>query len=145
AWVFLAALPLTATGKLDRGALPAPGDEEGGELYAPPRTPAEELLAVIFAEVLGVHRVGREGSFFELGGHSLAALRLTARIREAFGVDLPLSRVFETPTVAALARAIAGEARSDAPPLVPVSRATPLPLSFAQQRLWFLHRLEPES
>ena len=89
-----------------------------------------------------------EESFFEHGGHSLAAMRLIARIREALGIELPLHRVFETPTVAALARAIAGEARSDrsvAPPLVPVSRAAPLPLSFAQQRLWFLHQLEPAS
>ncbi len=140
-------------GKLDRRSLArwSPVALPGRVLEAP-RTPLEELLAGLFAEVLGVDRLGVEESFFEHGGHSLAAMRLTARIREALGTELPLHRVFETPTVAALARAIAGiagEARSEAPPLVPVSRetprATPLPLSFAQQRLWFLHRLEPES
>jgi amino acid adenylation domain-containing protein len=140
------ALDRLPNGKLDRRSLArwSPVALPGRALEAP-RTPLEELLAGLFAEVLGVDRLGVEESFFEHGGHSLAAMRLIARIREALGTELPLHRVFETPTVAALARAIAGEARSDAPPLVPVSRATPLPLSFAQQRLWFLHRLEPES
>ncbi|HSS51755.1 MAG TPA: amino acid adenylation domain-containing protein, partial [Thermoanaerobaculia bacterium] len=136
-------------GKLDRRSLArwSPVALPDRALEAP-RTPLEELLAGLFAEVLGVDRLGVEESFFEHGGHSLAAMRLTARIREALGTELPLHRVFETPTVAALARAIAGEARSDrrvAPPLVPVSSAAPLPLSFAQQRLWFLHRMEPDS
>jgi len=150
AFVALAALPLTPNGKLDRKALPEPGWEgtEAAGSQMPPRTPAEELMAGIFAEVLGIDRIGVEDSFFEHGGHSLAALRLSARIREAFGVELPVHRVFETPTVAALAAEIAGTARSGAPllpPLVPVPRDQPLPLSFAQQRLWFLHQLEPAS
>jgi len=146
AFAFGRALDRLPNGKLDRRSLArwSPVAEPGRVIEAP-RTPLEELLAGLFAEVLGVDRLGVEESFFEHGGHSLAAMRLIARIREALGTELPLHRVFETPTVAALARAIAGEARSDAPPLVPVSRATPLPLSFAQQRLWFLHRLEPES
>jgi amino acid adenylation domain-containing protein len=146
AFAFGRALDRLSNGKLDRRSLArwSPVALPGRALEAP-RTPLEELLAGLFAEVLGVDRLGVEESFFEHGGHSLAAMRLIARIREALGTELPLHRVFETPTVAALARAIAGEARSDAPPLVPVSRATPLPLSFAQQRLWFLHRLEPES
>ncbi|HSK78164.1 MAG TPA: amino acid adenylation domain-containing protein, partial [Thermoanaerobaculia bacterium] len=157
AFAFGRALDRLPNGKLDRRSLArwSPVAEARRTLEAPeaPRTPLEELLAGLFAEVLGVDRLGVEESFFEHGGHSLAAMRLIARIREALGTELPLHRVFETPTVAALARAIAGEARSDvrsdAPPLVPVSRATPratpLPLSFAQQRLWFLHQLEPAS
>jgi amino acid adenylation domain-containing protein len=149
AFAFGPALDRLPNGKLDRRSLArwSPVALPDHALEAP-RTPLEELLAGLFAEVLGVDRLGVEESFFEHGGHSLAAMRLSARIREALGTELPLHRVFETPTVAALARAIAGEARSDrsvAPPLVPVSRATPLPLSFAQQRLWFLHRLEPAS
>jgi amino acid adenylation domain-containing protein len=149
AFAFGRALDRLPNGKLDRRSLArwSPVALPGRALEAP-RTPLEELLAGLFAEVLGVDRLGVEESFFEHGGHSLAAMRLIARIREALGAELPLHRVFETPTVAALARAIAGEARSGrsvAPPLVPVSRATPLPLSFAQQRLWFLHRLEPAS
>jgi amino acid adenylation domain-containing protein len=149
------ALDRLPNGKLDRRSLArwSPVALARRPLEAPeaPRTPLEELLAGLFAEVLGVDRLGVEESFFEHGGHSLAAMRLIARIREALGTELPLHRVFETPTVAALARAVAGEARSDrgdrsdAPPLVSVSRATPLPLSFAQQRLWFLHQLEPAS
>ncbi|HEV7509114.1 MAG TPA: amino acid adenylation domain-containing protein [Thermoanaerobaculia bacterium] len=152
AFAFGRALDRLPNGKLDRRSLArwSPLALPGRPLEAleAPRTPLEELLAGLFAEVLGVDRLGVEESFFEHGGHSLAAMRLIARIREALGTELPLHRVFEAPTVAALARAVAGEARSDrsvAPPLVPVSRATPLPLSFAQQRLWFLHRLEPES
>ncbi|HEX4498795.1 MAG TPA: amino acid adenylation domain-containing protein, partial [Thermoanaerobaculia bacterium] len=156
AFAFGRTLDRLPNGKLDRRSLArwSPVALPGRPLETPeaPRTPLEELLAGLFAEVLGVDRLGVEESFFEHGGHSLAAMRLVARIREALGTELPLHRVFETPTVAALARAIAGEARSGrsvAPPLVPVSRATPrvtpLPLSFAQQRLWFLHRLEPES
>ncbi|HSU82079.1 MAG TPA: amino acid adenylation domain-containing protein, partial [Thermoanaerobaculia bacterium] len=146
AFAFGRALDLLPSGKLDRRSLArwSPVALPGSAPEAP-RTPLEELLAGLFAEVLGVDRLGVEESFFEHGGHSLAAMRLIARIREALGTELPLHRVFETPTVAALARAVAGEARSDAPPLVPVSRAAPLPLSFAQQRLWFLHQLEPAS
>jgi amino acid adenylation domain-containing protein len=147
AFAFGRALDLLPSGKLDRRSLArwSPVALPGRAPEAP-RTPLEELLAGLFAEVLGVDRLGVEESFFEHGGHSLAAMRLTARIREALGTELPLHRVFETPTVAALARAIAGEeARSAAPPLVPVPRAAPLPLSFAQQRLWFLHQLEPAS
>jgi amino acid adenylation domain-containing protein len=148
-FVSLPALPLTPNGKLDRRALPDPGlavSEPTGD-QVPPRTPTEELVAGIFAEVLGADRIGAEDSFFERGGHSLAALRLMARVRQAFGVDLPLHRVFEVPTVAGLAAAIEAAARSGAPvlpPLIPVEESSRL-LSFAQQRLWFLHQLAPES
>ena len=149
AFVALPALPLTPGGKLDRKALPAPGDE-GAAGFVAPRTPAEELVAGMFAEVLGVERVGAEDSFFERGGHSLAALKVLARIREAFGVELPPHRMFETPSVAGLAAAVESAARSGAPPLPPLApvphrAGEPLPLSFPQQRLWFLHQLEPSS
>ncbi|HEY2294552.1 MAG TPA: amino acid adenylation domain-containing protein, partial [Thermoanaerobaculia bacterium] len=151
AYVLLPALPLTANGKVDRKALagirpqrPAAGAVESGA----GRTPTEELLAGIFTEVLGVEGVGLEESFFALGGHSLAAMRLQARVRETLGAELPLSRIFETPTVASLARAVRaleGAGRGPLPPLAPVPRTAPPPLSFAQQRLWFLHQLEPAS
>ena len=133
-------------GKLDRRALSkwTPVAEAMRSITAP-RTPLEELLAGLFAEALGVERIGVEDSFFESGGHSLAAMRLVARVREALGVELPLHRLFETPTVAALVRGIEGSARSEAPSLVRVPRDLPLPLSFAQARLWFLYQLEPAS
>ena len=112
---------------------------------AAPAAPAEELIAGLWSEVLGVERVGREDSFFDLGGHSLLASRVVSRLHEAFGVELPLSAFFAEPTVAGLAARLAGGARRELPPLRPVAREGPLPLSFAQERLWFLHRLEPES
>jgi amino acid adenylation domain-containing protein len=152
AWVRLERLPLTATGKLDRRALdqlppsePWGGGDQGG--FVAPRNPAEELLAGIWREVLGVPRVGAHDGFFDLGGHSLLATQVASRVREAFSVELPLRRVFEAPTLAELAAAIAeeragGEAPA-APPLRPAPRTGDLPLSFAQERLWFLDRLQP--
>ncbi len=150
-FMVLAALPLTPSGKVDRRTLVslAPGTPEAGEAgeSEAPRTPAEELLAGIFAAVLKLARVGREGSFFELGGHSLLATQVASRVRSVFGVELPLRAVFEAPTVAALAgwieRGMAGAAAEAAPALARVSRDEPLALSFAQGRLWFLDRLEP--
>ncbi|HEX2187810.1 MAG TPA: amino acid adenylation domain-containing protein, partial [Longimicrobiaceae bacterium] len=151
AFVVLEAFPVTPNGKVDRGALPAP-DTPGsrGGTYVAPRTPAEERMAGIWAEVLGVERVGAEDHFFELGGHSLLATQLVSRVREAFRTELPLRVVFEAPTLAELARrveALRAETPGDgAPPLVPVPRdGSPLPLSFAQQRLWFIDQLEPGS
>ncbi len=145
---FVASMPRTPNGKVDRQTLArwAPLPEERSVLA--PRTPLEELLAGIFTEVLGVQRIGVEESFFESGGHSLSAMRLVTRVREALGVELPLHRLFAAPTVAALARGIEGIAKSDAPPVPPLTRVPrdrPLPLSFAQQRLWFLDQLEPGS
>ncbi|MEW5929719.1 MAG: amino acid adenylation domain-containing protein, partial [Gemmatimonadota bacterium] len=147
AFVALDSLPLTPSGKVDRLALPAPA-RGGSDAAVAPRTPTEEVLAEIWAEVLGLERVGTREDFFELGGHSLLATRVASRAREAFGVELPLRTLFESPTVAALAERVeeAGrEGAPQAPPLVPVSRDGPLPLSFAQQRLWFLDRFEPGS
>jgi acyl carrier protein len=101
--VVLEALPLTANGKLDRKALPAPDAIASAEEYVAPRTPVEEVLAGIYGEVLKLEQVSINDNFFELGGHSLLATRLVSKIREAFQIELPLRRVFETPTVAGLA------------------------------------------
>ncbi|HEX6746979.1 MAG TPA: amino acid adenylation domain-containing protein, partial [Longimicrobium sp.] len=152
AFVVLEALPVTPNGKVDRAALPAP-DTPGsrGGTYVAPRTPAEERMAGIWAEVLGVERVGGEDNFFDLGGHSLLATQLVSRVREAFRAELPLRAVFEAPTLAELAgrvEALVAETPggAGAPPLVPLPRdGSPLPLSFAQQRLWFIDQLEPGS
>ncbi|HEX7241395.1 MAG TPA: condensation domain-containing protein, partial [Longimicrobiaceae bacterium] len=147
AFVVLERLPLTANGKVDRRALPAPERESGGG-HAGPRTAAEEVLSGIWAEVLGVERVGVEEGFFELGGHSLLATQVVSRASRAFGVEVPLRVLFEAPTVAALAERVEvlrGSGAAAAPPIERVSRAEPLPLSFAQQRLWLVDRLEPGS
>ncbi len=146
AFVILPALPLTPAGKVDRLALPAPETAvtvAGGA----PRTPAEELLAAIWTEVLGIESLGVRDSFFALGGHSLLAVRVLSRVREAFGVDLPMRALFAAPTVRGLAQAVetalkTGE-ESLLPPLVPGSQEGLAPLSFPQQRLWFLDRLQP--
>jgi acyl carrier protein len=143
----VAEFPLTASGKLDRRALPAP---EGGAVeveYQAPRSQTEELLAGLFARVLRVPRVGVHDNFFELGGHSLLATQLVSRVREAFGVELALRELFARPTVAGLAEQVEAEVRGGVrvrvAPLTRVTREQELPLSHAQQRLWFLDQLEP--
>ncbi len=152
-FVVLESLPLTPNGKVDRRALPEPermgGGADSGVGSVAPRTPAEEVVAAIWSEVLGLSRVGALDNFFELGGHSLLAVRVIARLRDAFGVELPLRKLFEAPTVALLAAHVEerrrGAAEPAAPALVPVARDRPLPLSFAQERLWFLDQLQPGS
>ncbi|HEX3131500.1 MAG TPA: amino acid adenylation domain-containing protein [Thermoanaerobaculia bacterium] len=145
--VILDALPLTPNGKVDLRALVEPEWEEGtGEGFAAPRTPAEELLAAIWAEVLGEVRdrspVGIHDGFFDLGGHSLLATQVVSRVRRVFGVELPLRAVFEAPTVAGLAARIdAARQGEPVPPIQPVPRGGELPASFAQERLWFLDQL----
>ncbi|HEU4556995.1 MAG TPA: amino acid adenylation domain-containing protein, partial [Longimicrobium sp.] len=146
AFVSLDQFPLTPNGKVDRKALPAPELAPAGETYVAPRTPAVEVLAEIWAEVLRLERVGAHESFFELGGHSLIAIRMISRVRAVFGVELPLRLLFEGPTVAELAPRVEEMRRAELPvlpPVVPVGRADALPLSFAQERLWFIDRLEP--
>jgi amino acid adenylation domain-containing protein len=151
AFVVLEELPLTPNGKVDRRALPAPDQThaEPGGVYVAPRTPVEELLAGIWAEVLKVERVGVHEDFFELGGHSLLITRLVSRAQAHFGVELPLKLFFESATVAGQAAEVEAALRSErglqSPPVVPVPRAGNLPLSFSQQRLWFLHELEPST
>ncbi|NOJ98439.1 amino acid adenylation domain-containing protein, partial [Corallococcus coralloides] len=141
--VVLEALPLNSNGKVDRKALPEPEAPKAGSTYEAPRTETEAKLAAIWAEVLRVPRVGVKDDFFALGGHSLLATQVVSRVRAETGAELPLRALFEAPTVQALARRLEKAGRAKAPALVPVSRDAPLPLSFAQQRLWFIDQLDP--
>jgi amino acid adenylation domain-containing protein len=149
--VWLPALPRNANGKLDRAALPAPDFAAGnGAAGGEPVGPVEQLLAACFAELLGLTRVARDADFFALGGHSLLAIRLTARLREGAGLDLPLRQLFLTPTVAGLATALGPGVivQGPAPAVTPASAPVPglprrLPLSLMQQRLWVLEALDP--
>ncbi|MEA2692171.1 MAG: hypothetical protein QOJ16_1558, partial [Acidobacteriota bacterium] len=160
-FIHLDTLPLTPSGKTDRRALPAPdwrGEGRGESAEVPllgTLAPIEEIVALLWAEVLGLpesERIAPGDSFFELGGHSLLATQVVSRLREAFGVELPLRRLFERPTVAGLAAAVE-EARTalatgrevPLPPIVRGQRPADLPLSFAQERLWLLDQLEPGS
>ncbi len=142
--VVLPELPLTANGKLDKAALPEPGT---GPVTAgrAPRTPQEELMCGLFAEVLGLPAAGADDSFFDLGGDSITATRLTSRARAVLGAELTLRQVFETPTAAGLARCVAAAGRPR--PALRRADAGPaeVPLSFAQRRLWFLHHLDGPS
>jgi amino acid adenylation domain-containing protein/non-ribosomal peptide synthase protein (TIGR01720 family) len=145
AFVFLAQLPLTPNGKVDRKALPAPSEErpELAREYRPPRTQVEQTLVDIWKEILRVERVGTHDNFFELGGHSLLATQVISRIRKAFNSELPLRTLFQAPTVAELAQSIEPAQQPNIPALLPASRPEKIPLSFAQQRLWFIDQLEP--
>ncbi len=149
-FVALPALPLSPNGKVDRRELARrePPRESAAEPAAALRTPAEELLAGIWAGVLGGAEAAAGDDFFDLGGHSLLIGQVLARVSAAFGVDLPIRAAFEARTLGALARRIEEGRQAKLPqrlPLARISRAEPPPLSFAQQRLWFLHRLDPGS
>ena len=117
--------------------------------YAAPSTPIEALLAGLWADVLGLEQVGVHDTFFDLGGHSLLAIKLVSRMRDVLQVELPVASIFERPTVAELAELFESVRRAErgfqAPPIRAVSRDGDLPLSFAQQRLWFLHQLDPHN
>jgi surfactin family lipopeptide synthetase A len=149
AFVVLDALPKTPNGKLDRKALPAPDADRSllASDYIAPRSQAEEMLAGIWMQVLGVQQVGVYDNFFALGGHSLLATQIASRVRDLFQVELPLRTLFATPTIAGLAEWIMREQREREgllpPPLRPIERDGEPPLSFAQQRLWFLEQLQP--
>jgi amino acid adenylation domain-containing protein/thioester reductase-like protein len=150
AFMILESLPLTPNGKVDRRALPAPDlDDDLLDKYIAPRTPMEEILALIWIQVLKVGQVGIHDNFFELGGHSLLATQLISRIRTSFKVELPLRSVFATPTIAELSQSIQRLQQQDlelaAPPILARGENVEIPLSFAQQRLWFLDQLEPNS
>lgn len=148
-FVFLPSLPLTPNGKIDRKALPTPDADRRGDDFEPSVTQTQELVAGIWAEILGLERIGRRDQFFELGGHSLLATQVMSRVRAAFRIDLPLRTLFDHATVEAFALAVdqallAGDG-GQIPPLLPAPQAEHLPLSFAQQRLWFLAQMDPES
>jgi amino acid adenylation domain-containing protein len=147
AFVVLKSLPRTPNGKLDRLGLPAPESAGQRAVSRAARNLTEEVLAGLWAEILGLPRVGVEESFFELGGHSLSATQMASRVRLVFGVELALRTLFDHPTIAALAERIDSERRSGqglaAPPLTLIERGRDLPLSFSQQRLWFIQQFEP--
>ena len=140
--MLISSWPLLPSGKIDRKALPEPGRRS--EMYVAPANPEEEILCSIFAQVLSLDRVGAEDDFFALGGHSLLATRLISQVRVSFGVDIPLRALFEAPTVRRLAAHLTKAERMRAP-LVRQQRTERIPLSYAQQRLWFIDQLEGAS
>jgi hypothetical protein len=144
AYVVMERLPLTPNGKLDRRALPEP--ERVSEAERNEQSPVEEIVAGIFAQVLKLKHVGGGENFFELGGHSLLATQVVSRLRHAFGVEASLRMLFEAPTAAKLAHEIKqllhDGLNPTAPPIVPIKRGVDLPLSFSQQRLWFMNQLD---
>ncbi len=147
--VWLDEFSLTANGKIDRRALPLPDVEAERETeLVPPRTPTETVIAKIITEVLARERVGIHDNFFALGGHSLLVIKVISRLREKFAVDLPVRSLFESPTVADFAALIANSEQTTKADIIPAASdfsgtvGQPLPLSFAQTRLWFLNRLE---
>ena len=141
--VALDELPLTPSGKLARRSLPVPDYADSAQQYVAPRNPTEEALAAIWAEVLGVATVGIHDDFFALGGHSLLATQLISRVRDATGSDVPLMSLFERPSVAEFAALLEDGAAAGGDSIPRRNTAVPAPLSFAQQRLWFLDQLEP--
>jgi amino acid adenylation domain-containing protein len=149
AFVILESLPLTPNGKIDRSALPAPDLQSEQKDYVAPRTPTEEMVAQIWAQVLKVEQVGIDDNFFELGGHSLLATQVISRLQEALQISLPLRSLFESPTVAQLSEVISIQLETGfsltVTPILPVSRNADIPLSWAQERLWFVNQLEGES
>ncbi|TAF06834.1 MAG: non-ribosomal peptide synthetase, partial [Nostocales cyanobacterium] len=147
--VFLDSLPLTANGKVDRRALPAPELYIDREDFVAPRTPVEAQLAEIWSQVLKVEPIGIYDNFFDLGGHSLLATQVISRLQTAFNVTLPLRSLFESPTIAAFSQVVLEkqqtEADSNIPAIAPVASRENIPLSWAQERLWFVHQLEGDS
>ena len=146
AYVELDGFPLTSNGKLDRRSLPAPeADAYGARGYEAPVGETETWLAELWSELLSVEKVGRQDNFFELGGHSLLAMRLISRLRQTLGVEVAVNELFANPVPRDFARVVEGAARTAQPEITLAERGAPLPLSFAQQRLWFLAQLEGAS
>ncbi|MGW5177089.1 amino acid adenylation domain-containing protein [Streptomyces sp. NPDC004082] len=139
-FVVLDALPVGVSGKLDRSALPDPARQGAGPDHTAPRDETEQLVAEVWADVLGLDRIGIDDSFFDLGGHSLLATMAVSRIAQRLGREIELRTVFENPTVRGFAPRVAAARACGAGEVVPVDRDRPLPLSFAQERLWFLDR-----
>ncbi|MFE3502639.1 amino acid adenylation domain-containing protein [Kitasatospora sp. NPDC059160] len=147
AFLTLDRLPLTPNGKIDRRALPAP-DHTRPDLdtaFTAPTTPNEQALARIWTDILGLTTVGIHDNFFDLGGHSLLATRVTSRLRTELGHELPVRALFETPTIAQLATTLGEPQAAGAPPVEAAERPAAIPLSYAQERLWFLDQMEPDS
>ncbi|WP_459746952.1 condensation domain-containing protein, partial [Pseudomonas sp. 3A(2025)] len=144
-FVCLNHLPLTANGKLDRKALPAPDAGQQQQRYVAPQSELEQQVAAIWAEVLQIERVGLTDNFFELGGHSLLATQVISRVRQVLEVELPLRVLFEAPVLSSFIVRLAEGVLSQAPAFTPVDRQQPLLLSYAQQRQWFLWQLDPDS
>jgi len=143
-FVMLDALPITPNGKVNRNALPVPDDLVEQVEYVAPRTATERILAAIWSDVLHIEQIGVTHNFFALGGHSLLATQIVSRVRQSMDVELPLRSIFEAPTIEGLAKRIAGTEHSAQLTVIPrVPREQSLPLSFAQERLWFLDQLEP--
>ncbi|HGM6289818.1 TPA: pyoverdine non-ribosomal peptide synthetase PvdD, partial [Pseudomonas aeruginosa] len=142
--MLLERMPLTVNGKLDRQALPQPDASLSQQAYRAPGSELEQRIAAIWAEILGVERVGLDDNFFELGGHSLLATRVISRVRQEQQLDASLKALFERPVLEAFAQGL--ERTTDAVSTIPLAdRQQPLALSFAQERQWFLWQLEPES
>ncbi|MEO1181181.1 MAG: condensation domain-containing protein, partial [Cyanobacteria bacterium J06636_28] len=144
--MFLTALPLTPNGKVDRKALPEPDYERTAEFVAP-QTERQILIAALFANILTLptEQIGIYDNFFELGGHSLLATQIIARMRQIFHVNIAVRQLFETPTVAELATWLGEQRQSQQDAIPKAKRDHPLPLSFAQERLWFIQQLDPDS
>ena len=149
-FVYIDKVPLTSNGKIDRKALPAPdlSSRLVGDEYIAPQTSLEQELCSIWKDVLKIDKIGIYDNFFKLGGHSLLATQVISRIRNVYNIDIPLRALFEHPTIESLSQTVHSLKKenilSSLPPLIPMERNGPLPLSFAQQRLWFLDQLLPE-
>ncbi|WP_366925011.1 amino acid adenylation domain-containing protein [Anabaena sp. AL09] len=150
AFVILESLPITPNGKIDRRTLPAADlHSEIADKFVAPRNPIEEKLALIWTQVLRLEQVGIDDNFFAFGGHSLLATQVISRLQEAFKISLPLRYIFESPTVAQLSEVISSQLETSSgltvPAMTPVERDRDIPLSWAQERLWFMNQLEGES
>lgn len=148
-------MPLNANGKVDRRALPAPDfggateNQQANRPYEAPATPHEQALATLWQKVLGMEKIGRQDHFFQLGGHSLLATRLAGQVQRELDIEMPLRTFFENPTLAdqavAMAKAESEQHSLRLPPLVPVARDGMIPLTFPQERIWFLMQLVPQN
>ncbi|AZF42326.1 Non-ribosomal peptide synthetase [Pseudomonas sp. R1-43-08] len=145
--IFLERMPLNPNGKLDRQALPKPDANAAQPGWLAPVTPLQQQIATVWADILGVEKVGLNQHFFELGGHSLLAMQVVSRIRQALQLEVPLKALFEYPRLDAFVAVLQAQDSQvpAAPALLPTGREHPLPLSYAQERQWFLWQLEPHS